>query len=816
VVIFHFSDADPAGTASDYQAVVTLGDGNSVTLTSTASSNGQIVAHTGGGFDVQLSHTYAEELSGKTFSVQVTDAGGAATSASTSTFSVADASLGASSTALTAMQGIPFSNQVATFNDSNPVGTLSDFTATITWGDGSTPSAGAISQPGGVGTTFDVQGSHTYAAGGVFTVTVNIVDTGGKTAATSFTMTVASIVVLNSTAHGALTANNSANITVSGAVVVDSSASDALTIGGTAQINAGKILVVGGVSRSGTPVLNPTPITGVSPLADPLASLPVPPGGTNQGSVNLASGSLTINPGVYSQIKVSGGSLTLNPGIYVIAGGGFKISGNASVTGTGVMIYNAGSNFPSAGGTFGAIAISNTGAFSLSAASTGTYQGVVIFQSRDNTLALSVTGTDMYGVSGTVYAANALLSLSSGAQFQHAQVVVGTLSAINTVGLTQVASGTDGTGDQTGIANTLLGVDLNVYINDRSGYFTADEQARIKDAIKGLDALLVPYSVTIGEVSDPALANLVLDTGTTSACGGAAAGVLGCYDGATGEITIIQGWNWYAGADPSRIGADQYDFQTTVTHEFGHALGLGGSKNPNSPMHETLRTGTAHRVMTVQDLNIPDPPAGADPLTAAGDNQVHEAAVPLVGVGDTRGLNEPVASLRTFESPLGSLSEGAGASIIVMSQLVPGPWMSTVSRLGAAAMFAEDPFNSRPGQMEDLLRDDLFARLGSTGVAPGPETTQRHAASSWLGAQSESHKPVQARGQSGVDQSRYSVAQSVAQPATVQETGDGGWGVDWYLVGAAVGAMALSRESAEPRRTDWFFARLGVSKDTER
>src|SRR4029077_10761200 len=49
-VVFNFSDADPAGTASDYTAVVTLGDGNSVTLTSTPSANAQIVAHGDGTF----------------------------------------------------------------------------------------------------------------------------------------------------------------------------------------------------------------------------------------------------------------------------------------------------------------------------------------------------------------------------------------------------------------------------------------------------------------------------------------------------------------------------------------------------------------------------------------------------------------------------------------------------------------------------------------------------------------------------------------------------------------------------------------------
>jgi hypothetical protein len=94
--------------------------------------------------------------------------------------------------------------------------------------------------------------------------------------------------------------------------------------------------------------------------------------------------------------------------------------------------------------------------------------------------------------------------------------------------------------------------------------------------------------------------------------------VLGCYDRATSTITMIQGWNWYTGADPAQTGPDQYDFETTVIHELGHALGLGHANDPGSPMFGSLVAGTAHRTMSTPDLNIPATPGDADPLTAAG------------------------------------------------------------------------------------------------------------------------------------------------------------------------------------------------------
>ena len=140
-------------------------------------------------------------------------------------------------------------------------------------------------------------------------------------------------------------------------------------------------------------------------MADPLASLASPSttGLTNRGSEVLSgNSSATIQPGIYSQITVSGNGTTLASGLYIIEGGGFTVSGNASVTGSGVMIFNAGSKYPTTGGTYGAISLSGNGKYNLTPPTSGTYAGIVIFQLRDNTKALTLSGNAM-GMTGTIY-----------------------------------------------------------------------------------------------------------------------------------------------------------------------------------------------------------------------------------------------------------------------------------------------------------------------------------------------------------------------------------------------------------------------------
>ena len=67
------------------------------------------------------------------------------------------------------------------------------------------------------------------------------------------------------------------------------------------------------------------------------------------------------------------------------------------------------------GGTYGSITLSGNGTSNLSPATTGTYAGILIFQPRDNTKALTFSGNAV-GISGTIYAPTAQLAESGNAQ----------------------------------------------------------------------------------------------------------------------------------------------------------------------------------------------------------------------------------------------------------------------------------------------------------------------------------------------------------------------------------------------------------------
>ena len=175
-----FSDADPAGTAQQYSAVIDWGDKTALTTIT-----GSQIAALGSLFTVPGSHLYAEEGT-YTLNVTVSDVGGALATAHPLAV-VKDATLSGTASAISATQGNTFNGTVATFTDADPAAASGDFTATIDWGDGST-TAGTVSAASG---GFQVAGSHAYVLRGAETITAAVSDVGGSTTTTVGTASVA-------------------------------------------------------------------------------------------------------------------------------------------------------------------------------------------------------------------------------------------------------------------------------------------------------------------------------------------------------------------------------------------------------------------------------------------------------------------------------------------------------------------------------------------------------------------------------------------------------------------------------------------------
>ena len=590
----------------------------------------------------------------------------------------------------------------ASFTDPDPTVT---YTAAFNWGDGST-TAGKVVAPSGT-TAGSIAGSHAYNNSGTYPVTLTLTDSAGFVETLTGQATVAqSIFLLDPTSSGSLALSGAATVNVGGPIFVDSRSATAVTANGSTKVTSAGLSVTGGVSTSGAASLGKY-ATGVTAVADPLASLPIPSAGATQTAVNLTYGSYTINPGDYSSINVNGSaSLTMNPGVYIITGGGFAVGGSGAVTGSGVTIYNAGSSFPSNGGNFGGITLSGAGTVKLAAPTTGTYTGILVFQSRDNARAISITGSGAAGLSGTIYAPAATLSLS-GAATESLPLVVADLNLSGSASSTETADGSESTSTTLG---QLVAGDLYLAIDNSDGDLDPAEIGRIDDAVAGIDAFLAPYgvSITIVDGSDPTLTNLTLSMAATSAAGDASRGVLGSetdLDGGSKVITIVQGWSWYDGSDPSGIGAGQYDFESVVVHELGHALGLGHDPDPDSAMHASIDPDQVRRGLEVSDLGIPDHDGGApSPLHAA---EVPVGAGPIAPAGgDAEG--PPVLDLVAPAAP--SLAASAPAPKVAITPAVvagPGRAASSKVRIAWAASQAEallastDPFG-----FDDLIADD--------------------------------------------------------------------------------------------------------------
>jgi Flp pilus assembly protein TadG len=203
----------------------------------------------------------------------------------------------------------------------------------------------------------------------------------------------ACILALDPTASQAALFSGNTNVKVTGCSVMSNSiASDAIKLQGSAALQTDCLITAGGVSLSNpVPMVCAAPMTQALPAADPFAGLPAPAASNPCQNTNKA----TLGPGTYCNGLSLSGNVTLQPGVYVIQSGDFKVNANANVSGSGVTIYLAGAS---------RVTMNGNATVSLSAPTSGTYSGVLMYGDRTSSGGQSTfNGTATSLLTGALY-----------------------------------------------------------------------------------------------------------------------------------------------------------------------------------------------------------------------------------------------------------------------------------------------------------------------------------------------------------------------------------------------------------------------------
>jgi hypothetical protein len=256
--------------------------------------------------------------------------------------------------------------------------------------------------------------SHYYLRGP--TITLNATATAENVAPAEYCV----LALDPGTATGATTAgidlSNGAVVDLSQCGIdVNAAGSYALDLTGGVTLTATSVSVVGAYSVSNSTMnVSGTTTTGAAPGVNPYAGVNLPTPGTPCLSPNV-SGNISISGGTYcSGLNIAWGTITMNPGVYIISGGQFSPQGGSTVDGTGVTIVLTGS-----GSSIATANIANGVTLNITAPTTGTLQGLAIVQSAvtaGNTIGPStVAGGANMNVTGAMVFPSSVVSFSNGA-----------------------------------------------------------------------------------------------------------------------------------------------------------------------------------------------------------------------------------------------------------------------------------------------------------------------------------------------------------------------------------------------------------------
>lgn len=203
---------------------------------------------------------------------------------------------------------------------------------------------------------------------------------------------------------------------------------------------------------------------GVRVQGDPFErGLPQPVGRPCTYNNFLASGSVTLNPGVYcgsTNLNVNGGTVRMNAGLYVLRNGDFNVNQGVVNATSGVTIFHETNN---------RFALNGNSSLKIKAPQSGTYAGLALYE-KYNLSGAMIYPVDANGgiqIEGLVYLPSKHLIFNSGSSVQSNSLKVVGLS-VNFSGTNWMLSpfsgsisggggGGGGSGDEAGTSEPVVG-----------------------------------------------------------------------------------------------------------------------------------------------------------------------------------------------------------------------------------------------------------------------------------------------------------------------------------------------------------------------
>jgi len=252
---------------------------------------------------------------------------------------------------------------------------------------------------------------------------------------------------LNTTAQKAIEISGNASISASGCIIAsNSSHSSSIEITGSAAVTADSLSTVGDYLTKGASTLTTTtsPQTGASAISDPYSSVAVPAySGCDQSEYKVnPSSNVTITPSssttpyVFCQGLDIKGTMSLDPGIFVIDGGTFNLNAGAVLTGTDVTLILTSST----GSGYAKYTMNGSASVNLTAPSTGTYAGILMYGDRDGPNQVNtLNGNSSATFNGALYFPSSELDFegnSSGGGSSCTQLIADTIKVTGGTGIT--------------------------------------------------------------------------------------------------------------------------------------------------------------------------------------------------------------------------------------------------------------------------------------------------------------------------------------------------------------------------------------------